>query len=34
MPGINTLMGLPQLRELEGRHLSAADRWRKYGDRK
>jgi 2-methylisocitrate lyase-like PEP mutase family enzyme len=30
---INTLMGLPQLRELEGRYLSAADRERKYGDR-
>jgi hypothetical protein len=28
---INNLMGLPQLRELEGRHLSAADRERKYG---
>jgi 2-methylisocitrate lyase-like PEP mutase family enzyme len=28
---INTLMGLPQLREIEGRYLSAAERERKYG---
>lgn len=28
---INTLMGLPQLRALEERHLSAEDRERKYG---
>lgn len=29
--GINNLMGLPQLHELECRYLSAADRKRKYG---
>ena len=28
---LNDLMGLPQLRELEDRHLLAADRERKYG---
>ena len=28
---INTLMGLPGLRELEARHLSAEDKERKYG---
>ena len=28
---INSLMGLPQLRQLEERHLLAADRERKYG---
>jgi hypothetical protein len=28
---INTLMGLPKLRELESRHLSASERERKYG---
>jgi hypothetical protein len=31
--GFNALMGLPQLRELEGRYLSTADRERKYGGR-
>lgn len=28
---INNLMGLPQLRALEDRHLSTEDRERKYG---
>jgi len=28
---IEALMGLPLLRELEGRYLSAAERERKYG---
>jgi hypothetical protein len=31
--GFNALMGLPQLRELEGRYLSTADREREYGGR-